>query len=147
MIGTQAIFLSRIEALPEVYLVFDALDECPEQEREHILSFITDVLTRNDISCHVKIFATSRREGDIVRAFEQHNVPTIMILADKVSSDIETYTRNQVEVLQNGKGGKFLHMKSESLKERIIEILTAKTDGMSVFVVIFIMTLSRLTVI
>jgi hypothetical protein len=130
MIGTQEIFISLIENLPEVYLIFDALDECPEQEREKILGFITNVLTLNNISCHVKIFATSRREGDIIDAFEQHDVPTIKILADNVASDIETYTRSQVEILRNGKNGKSLHIKNEDLKEKIIRVLTAKADGM-----------------
>jgi hypothetical protein len=129
-IGTQDHIFSLIEDLPEVYLVFDALDECPEQEREQILGFITNILTLESTSCRVKVFATSRPEPDISDAFEKHNVPTIKIMADNVKSDIETYTRSQVEILRNGKNGKTLHVTSDSLKEKIVQTLTAKADGM-----------------
>jgi hypothetical protein len=130
IIGTQDHVFSLIEDLPEVYLVFDALDECPAQEREQILGFITNILTLESTSCRVKVFATSRPEHDISDAFEKHNVPTIKILADNVKSDIETYTRGQVEILRDGKNGKTLHVTSDSLKEKIVQTLTAKADGM-----------------
>jgi hypothetical protein len=129
-IGTQDHFVSLIEALPEVYLVFDALDECPEPEREEVLGLITGILTLKSTSCRVKVFATSRPEADISDAFEKHNVPTIKILAENVKSDIETYTRSQVEILRNGKNGKTLHVNSDSLKNEIVQSLTSKADGM-----------------
>jgi hypothetical protein len=129
-IGTQDHLVSLVSSLPEVYLVFDALDECPEQEREEVLGFITSILTLESTSCRVKVFATSRPETDISDAFEKHNVPTIKILAENVKSDIETYTRSQVEILRKGKNGKTLHITDDSLKDNIVQSITAKADGM-----------------
>jgi hypothetical protein len=119
-----------VASLPEVYLVFDALDECPEQEREEVLGFITSILTLESTSCRVKVFATSRPEADISDAFEKHNVPTIRILAENVKSDIETYTRSQVEILRKGKNGKTLHITDDNLKDKIVQSIIAKADGM-----------------
>ncbi len=58
-----------IIGLSRVCIVFNAIDKCPEQEREGILGFITSIV---DIKtpCHVKVFVTSRREINIVEAFE-----------------------------------------------------------------------------
>ncbi|KAJ6267202.1 hypothetical protein PSV08DRAFT_412143 [Bipolaris maydis] len=59
---------SLLEKFSEVFVVFDALDECPEERREDILGFITEMVTMPAPHC-VKIFATSRRETDITEAF------------------------------------------------------------------------------
>jgi hypothetical protein len=131
LVGTRERFASLIEDLSEVYVVFDALDECLEQERKDIISFITGIVTISD-SCCVKVFVTSRREMDIAKAFEDRRIPTIPIQADNVASDIKSFVRSQVETLQRGEHGKTLYVTSENLKEKIILTLAAKADGMQV---------------
>jgi hypothetical protein len=131
LVGTKDIFMSLVEDLRQVYVVFDALDECPEQERKAILGFITGMATAS-IPCDVKVFATSRREMDIAEAFEDKRIPTIQIRAENVAADIETFARSQVDKLRAGEHGKRLYITSDELKEKIIQTLAGKAEGMYV---------------
>ena len=109
--------------------MFDALDECPEQERGDILGFITGIVTAQ-VRCHVKVFVTSRNEMDIAKAFSDKHVPTIQIQTKNVTADIETFTRSEVERLHAGKHGKTLYVTNDVLKEKIIQTLATKAEGM-----------------
>lgn len=129
LVGTQERFISLVEGLSQVFVVFDALDECPEQERNKILGFITSIVTMS-VQCHIKVFVTSRREMDIAKAFENKRIPAIQIQAENVAADIQTFARSQVERLCAGKDGKTLYVVSSKLKEKIIQTLARKADGM-----------------
>jgi ankyrin repeat domain-containing protein 50 len=112
----------------EVYMVIDALDECPQRERHHIIGFITEVMKA--LRC-VKIFVTSRRESDIIRAFEESSTPTIQIKAENVAADIETFVSSEVQKLRNGyPDGRKLYLDSDLLEARVIQTLTEKAAGM-----------------
>lgn len=139
--ATQETFASLLEEYSQAFLVFDALDECREEERDSLLRFITEIVTLQ-IPCAVKVFVTSRREMDIARAFELEHVPTVPIKADSVAADIQTFTRSQVEKLRTGKHGKTLYVKSDELTQKIIETLTMKADGMYVLATELIRSLS-----
>jgi ankyrin repeat domain-containing protein 50 len=127
----QESFIKLAEDLEfkEVFVVIDALDECPERERYHIICFITEVM--KSLRC-AKIFVTSRRESDIVRAFEDSNTPTIQIKAENVAADIENFVQSEVKKLRKGFYGKKLHLTSDVLEARIIQTLTEKAEGMLV---------------
>lgn len=142
---TRETFASLLEDYSQAFLVFDALDECREEERESLLRFITGVVTLQ-IPCVVKFFVTSRREMDIVRAFELEHVPTVPIKADSVAADIRTFTRDQVEKLRAGQHGKTLYVESDELANKIIDILTMKADGMYVTETVLAHCLSRLII-
>lgn len=129
LVGTQERFVLLVEDLSHVYVVFDALDECPERERGDILGFITGIVTAQ-VGCQVKVFVTSRHEMDIAKAFGDQHIPTIQIQTENVTADIETYARNQVEKLQAGEHGKTLYITSDGLKEKIIQTLATKAEGM-----------------
>jgi len=129
LIGTKERFMSLVEDLSEVYVILDALDECPERQRSGILEFITSVVTTRT-PCRVKIFATSRREMDIAKAFEDSKIPTIQVQAENVASDIETFIHSRIERLRNGEYGKTLYVTSNDLIEKIIQKLALKADGM-----------------
>jgi ankyrin repeat domain-containing protein 50 len=119
LVGTQERFMSLVEDMQKVYLVFDALDECEEKERVAILRFITGIVTQ-PISCQIKVFVTSRREMDIQKAFEDKCIPTIQIRAENVAADIETFARSQVETLWSGRDGRTLYITSDKLTEKVI---------------------------
>jgi hypothetical protein len=129
LLGTEERFVSLVEDLSQVYVVFDALDECPEQERGDILGFITGIVTAQ-IRCHVKVFVTSRKQMDIAKAFGDKHIPTIQIHTENVTADIETFARSQVEKLQAGERGKTLYIDDGRLKEKIIQTLATKAEGM-----------------
>ena len=128
-VGKKETFVSLAEGYQEVFLIIDALDECPMSKRPHIIEFITNVASSLP---RAKIFITSRRESDIVRAFESSRTPTIQIRAENVAADIERYVCNEVEKLRQGYHGKKLLLNSSASERRIINTLTAKADGMCV---------------
>ncbi|KAJ4288061.1 hypothetical protein N0V90_012078 [Kalmusia sp. IMI 367209] len=130
LVGSQEYFLQLTESFSEVFVVFDALDECPEQKRQDILSFITEVVTTPAPS-RIRVFATSRREMDITEAFVRYHVPIVQILAENVAVDIETFARSRVEELQ---ARKILFITSDELKEKIIQTLAQKAEGMFLWV-------------
>lgn len=137
--------MSLVEDLRQVYVVFDALDECSEQEREAILGFITGIATAT-VPCYVKVFVTSRREMDIAKAFEDKRIPTIQIRAENVAADIKTFARSQVEKLRAGEHGKTLYITSDELKEKIVQTLAVKAEGMYVLLSVGSMGVCRLSV-
>ncbi len=128
-VSKQESFIKLVEDLDfnEVYVIIDALDECPECERHHVIRFITEVV---NCLCCVKIFVTSRRESDIVRAFEESSTRTIQIKTENVAADIESFVQSEVEKLRNGYHGKKLYLTDDILKAKIIQTLTEKADGM-----------------
>lgn len=125
--SSQDSFISLATTFNEVFLIIDALDECPKDERPHIIQFITEV---TDKLPRAKIFVTSRRESDIVDAFESSNTPTIKIEAENVAADIKLYVTDEVNRLRRGYGGKKLQLQNDSLEEEIIRTLTDKAEGM-----------------
>lgn len=113
----------------EVFVVIDALDECPMHERHHIICFIIGVMKA--LRC-AKIFVTSRRVSDIVRAFKESSTPTIQIKAENVAADIESFVHNEVKKLRKGYYGKKLQLTSDILEAKIVQTLTEKAEGMLV---------------
>lgn len=118
-----------MEDLSEVYVILDALDECPERQRSGILEFITGMVTTRT-PCRIKIFATSRREMDIAKAFESKKTLTIQVQAENVASDIKIVARSRAEKLRKGEHGKALYVTSDDLAQKIIQTLALKADGM-----------------
>lgn len=133
-IGTEEHFLNLIEKRSSVFIIFDALDECPEQDRKAVIRFITSVLSPSITRC-VKVFVTSRREMDIAEAFESLQTPTIQVQVDKVTPDIATYTQTQVKALRLGQHGQRLYISKDELVEKVITALATKADGMLVYTV------------
>ncbi|KAJ8108903.1 hypothetical protein OPT61_g7845 [Boeremia exigua] len=134
LVGSLECFLSlAAEGFSEVFVVFDALDECPKQNRQAILGFIAKLVTRST-SCRMKVFVTSRRETDIAEAFSRNHVPTVQILAEDVAADIKMFVRSKVDELRAGKDGKVLYVTSDELTETIVETLARKADGMFLWV-------------
>jgi hypothetical protein len=74
-----------------------------------------------------KFFVTSRRETDITDAFARHRTPTIQIEAKNVAEDINAYVHDHVENLVKAKK---LRLGKPTLKEKIVELLVARAEGM-----------------
>ncbi|OCK94501.1 uncharacterized protein K441DRAFT_636242, partial [Cenococcum geophilum 1.58] len=125
-------FVSLAKPFREVFIVLDALDECPEHERHRIIGFIDKVVA--ELQC-AKIFITSRREADIVEAFEG-KTSTVQIEAKNVAADIALYVRDEVAKakLPGGWNGKRLYLTSDKLQGKIIDTLVSKADGMFLWV-------------
>ena len=109
-----------------VIIVVDALDECPREERDKIIGFITTCVS----NLHAKALVASRREGDILEAFQSSNIPKIEIQADNVMGDIQIFVCDEVKRLREGYHGKRLYIKDDALEETVIRSLTDKSEGM-----------------
>jgi hypothetical protein len=120
-------FTYAIEQFKRVYLLFDALDECEDRER-WLMPLLVNLVKRymnQSLQVDVKIFVTSRRQEDIVRAFKQ--IPTIEIRANDVGDDIKTYVNYEIhQRMQKGT----IELRDGYLVERIIDVLSSRADGM-----------------
>jgi hypothetical protein len=111
----------------EVYIVIDALDECPKDQRPNIIGLLSMVMS--SIPC-AKVFVTSRREGDIERAFAESGTATIQIQADNIAADVRSFVESEVKKLRKGDRGKQLFLSSDVLEAKVILALTDHAGGM-----------------
>lgn len=131
-LGTVDGLLKAIEhyQLREVFLIVDALDECPKDRRPGILKSIRQIVDRVPRS---KVFVTSRPEGDIQEAFTTGmKTPYIAIEARSVQDDICRFVTEETRRLRKGMDGQKLYLKDPNLEAEIITILTTKAEGMYV---------------
>ena len=100
-------------------LAVDALDECKEN-RENLFKLLRDVAANDGLS----IFATSRKEQDILDVFV--NLPTISLnnVRDHVELDMEAYINEELRKRSR------LARLSDDLKARTTKVLIDKADGM-----------------
>ncbi|KAK2760285.1 hypothetical protein FQN54_002353 [Arachnomyces sp. PD_36] len=125
----------------KIIIVIDALDECPEEERDKTIGFILD----NAKKLGIKFLITSRRESDILEAFKGSKTPKFEIQASNVMGDIETFVRDEVNTLVRGRNGKKLHLKDPSLKNTIVQALAAQSEGMFLWTKLQLESLCRVS--
>ena len=111
-----------------VYIVLDALDECPkiEEKRHRLLDLLHDICNWDLSSLHVLV--TSRRESDIAESFtnfagELDNFTNIIAAGPQVEEDIKMYIQQQLQSRPFGKWKK-------SLRRDVEIALASKADGM-----------------
>ncbi|KAH9036079.1 hypothetical protein EDB84DRAFT_1437750 [Lactarius hengduanensis] len=113
-----------------VYLVIDALDECPDTSdvpspREQVLDLVTDLVGLRLPS--LRICVTSRPEADICEALESLASQTVSLQDEGgQKNDIASYVRS---VVYSG-SGKFMRRWRKEDKEHVIETLSERADGM-----------------
>ncbi|OCL11618.1 hypothetical protein AOQ84DRAFT_422946, partial [Glonium stellatum] len=141
-VSKQDPFISLAETFDTVFIIIDALDECPRDERHKILQFVTEIV--NKLPC-AKIFVTSRRESDIVDAFQSNETPTIQIKAESVAADIELFAKDEVSRLRKIQGGKRLRLQNDALEEKIVTTLADRAEGMFLWVNLQLQHLCRVS--
>lgn len=106
-------------------IIIDALDECDPRSRYQLFESLDTIVQKSPNV--VKVFLTSRNDGDIVCRL--NNTPNIYINAQKNKSDIERFIETEVRnaVMQkrmlNGKV-------SEKLQAKIVAALNQGAQGM-----------------
>lgn len=109
-------------------IVVDALDECNPESRHELLGALEDILQRS--SGLVKIFVSSREEGDLV--CELRSYPSLKISSDRNSKDIELFIRTETtKLVTSGRLLRYSRAKDE-LKDKIIMQLLLGANGMLV---------------
>lgn len=126
MAELQDIFILIANQFRQTFLVIDALDECPAQQRNGLYGFLRHLSSSTGQSQGaIKVFITSRMEEDIRRALS--NFPIVPIEARKVNEDIRSYVEDQLaQRLLDGR----LRLKDLSLKDRIVTALVDRAGGM-----------------
>jgi hypothetical protein len=115
---------------PPVYLIMDALDECPDTSdvpspREQVLDLVKDLVHLRLSNLHICV--TSRPEVDICDALGSLASETVS-LQDELGQkkDIAYYVRS---VVYSG-SSKFMRRWRKEEKEHVIETLSERADGM-----------------
>ena len=113
-----------------VYLILDALDECPDTSdvpsaREQVLDLVKDLVGLR--LPNLRICVTSRPEVDISDALESLASHSVSLQDESgQKKDIADYVRS---VVHSG-SGKFMKRWREEDKEHVIETLSERADGM-----------------
>ena len=111
-----------------VYLIVDALDECPNSSsipspRSDVLNLITELVKSNISNLHICV--TSRPELDIKDALGSLSFCSVSLHDERgQKSDIEEYITSVIRSDPKNK------MWKEEDKQLVIDVLTRKADGM-----------------
>ena len=111
-----------------VYLIMDALDECPNTSsipspRDEVLNLIEELI-KSDIP-HLRICVTSRPETDIKDALDPLVLHTVSLHDESGQNrDIEEYIKSVINTNPKNKRWKAVD------KQLVIEVLTEKAGGM-----------------
>ncbi|CZR54758.1 uncharacterized protein PAC_04642 [Phialocephala subalpina] len=118
------LWIHGIQALGHVFIVLDALDECPQNgDREQLLGVISDMKSRSLDNLHVLV--TSRREPDIEEAMlSLLTVPAIPLQGPQVDLDIKLHISSQLSADPK------LKKWPKEVKAKIENTLTDKANGM-----------------
>ena len=84
---------------PATTIILDALDECKDESRHLLLGALQDILTQG--RSLVKVFASSRDEGDLVCGLSKY--PSIRVSSEKNSEDIAVFVRRETKTLVTGR--------------------------------------------
>jgi hypothetical protein len=123
--------LKRLLELPQqapIFLIVDALDECPDtpslpSPREKVLTLLEDLIESKHPS--LRICVTSRPEANIKSILEPLTFRSIS-LHDQIGQkeDIKNYIKSMVAT--NGRMKNW----SAEYKQLVIDVLTERSDGM-----------------
>ena len=80
-----------------LFIGVDGLDECPEIERQKILSMIHNLLEASKITRSIHVFLTSREEKDI--AVSLRSASRLKIRPYHLENDIKNYVQVRVQHL------------------------------------------------
>jgi len=120
--------LLKLSGQAPVYLIVDALDECPDTSdlsspRENVLQLLEDLIDSK--FTNLRICVTSRPEADIKVSLEPLTSSSVSIHDESGQrEDIENYIKFIVNSHKKMRRWKLEH------KQLVIEVLTKRADGM-----------------
>jgi NACHT domain len=120
--------LLKLPGLPPVYIIVDALDECPSTSafpspRSEVLNLLEELIISQ--IPNLRICVTSRPETDIKDVLNDLIFRSISLHEQsKQKKDIEEYIKSAINTHPKNRRWKAEH------KELVIDVLTRKADGM-----------------
>jgi len=118
--GCEATLIDLVNMYTQTTLVLDALDECEKDQRIQLIGVLNNVL-ENALK-PVKIFVSSRPDGDIKEMFE--NEKKVYIQAADNQNDISKFIRREIVKHRRWK------RMDVTLREDIVETLQTRAGGM-----------------
>jgi hypothetical protein len=115
-------FLAVVKEMRSVYVIIDALDECPERERGQFFELVTDKIGGR--SEHFNPLVTSRKELDIMQAFNGIAHHEVCIQSSSVEADVRLHVQKFISRNKRLNG----HLKEMSLD--IEEMIVSGARGM-----------------
>ena len=113
---------------PSTTIILDALDECKVESRYLLLDSLQDILNRS--GGLVKIFASSRDEGDLVCDLSDY--PSLRISSDKNSGDIAVFVRTETQRLMTRRRLLRYSDRKDEIQRLIVDRLIKGAGGMYV---------------
>ena len=121
-----ALILELAEEYPVIFIVLDALDECDPETRHELLETLQEIVAESP--CLIKIFASSRDDGDLVSLLKGYH--NLEISSKRNAEDIENFVRSETEQLvMKGRLLRYSRAKDE-MKRLILEKVTEGAAGM-----------------
>ena len=119
----EKVLLSSIESFDEVFLLLDALDECPEagEVRQNVLEGLERL---SQGSRNLRVLATSREVSDVRDSIKTLGADVISIATHIVDADIHKWVKTQLS--RDRKLGRL----DPATKALIEETTSQKADGM-----------------
>ena len=119
--------LSSLPGQAPIYLIIDALDECPNSSmpshRDQVLVFLEDLVDSN--LPNLRICVTSRPETDIKPILEPLTFLSVSLHDERgQKEDIENYIKSIVNTDRKMRKWTSMH------KRLVIDVLTERADGM-----------------
>ncbi|RSL80990.1 hypothetical protein CEP52_017293 [Fusarium oligoseptatum] len=107
-------------------IVIDALDECNPETRGDLLDALEDLLKTSP--CLLKIFVSSRTDQDIV--YKLNNYPNLHLNSNRNSADIDMFVHSETSRLIDKGSLLRFSTRKEDIRDKIINELTSKAQGM-----------------
>lgn len=125
----EEMLLASTASFSNVYIVIDALDECPllNGHRESLLKSLGRILTKTPLNLH--IFLTSRKEQDIDKNLRAFSYPSSLIEIDLLARQ-ETLNRDICQYIELRLASVDFNSWPESVKEEVKQSLVENADCM-----------------
>ena len=119
----ENILLLCLETYKEVFLLIDALDECPEADnmRQDVLAWLATLAQK---APHLRILATSRELSDVRQSMATLGAESLPVASRSVDVDIRQYVQRQL--LRDHR----LARLDQATKALVEETISLKADGM-----------------
>ena len=120
------LLLQLIDYHQMTIIVIDALDECDPNTHDELLQVLQTVLSQS--TSLVKIFVSSRDDGDIKRQLEEY--PDLTISSSKNFSDITAFITFETAKIVRRRKLLRNSQAEEELQSSIVQEAIDKADGM-----------------
>jgi hypothetical protein len=117
----ENILMALLQDAQDIYVAIDALDECPQEQREEVVDGLQSVVQ----ACpSTKLLITSRKEANIEELMDSWCIVQLALDESCVNADIDIYVHHALATDRK------LRRLPDATKAEIERVFHAKSDGM-----------------